>query len=45
MGKLTSFPQSVKLKSDETVVFSWLVFKSHRLGKSKALSNRKLMPL
>ncbi len=27
-GKLTSFPQSVKLKRDETVVFSWIVFKS-----------------
>ncbi|MBA2564201.1 MAG: DUF1428 domain-containing protein [Gemmatimonadetes bacterium] len=28
MGKLTSFPQSVKLKPNETVVFSWIVFKS-----------------
>ncbi len=28
VGKLTSFPQSVKLKSDETVVFAWIVFKS-----------------
>jgi uncharacterized protein YbaA (DUF1428 family) len=27
-GKLTSFPQSVKLKSGETVVFSWIVYKS-----------------
>ena len=27
-GKVTSFPQSVKLKPDETVVFSWIVFKS-----------------
>lgn len=27
-GKLTSFPQSVDLKSDETVVFSWIVFES-----------------
>ncbi|MDQ3196143.1 MAG: DUF1428 domain-containing protein [Pseudomonadota bacterium] len=27
-GKLTSFPQSVKLKADETVVFAWIVFKS-----------------
>ncbi|MEW6443713.1 MAG: DUF1428 domain-containing protein [bacterium] len=27
-GKLTSFPQSVKLKPDETVVFSWIVYKS-----------------
>ena len=28
MGKLTSFPQSVKLKPGEIVVFSWIVFKS-----------------
>jgi uncharacterized protein YbaA (DUF1428 family) len=27
-GKVTSFPQSVKLKSGETVVFSWIVYKS-----------------
>ena len=27
-GKLTSFPQSVRLKHDETVVFAWIVFKS-----------------
>jgi uncharacterized protein YbaA (DUF1428 family) len=27
-GKLTSFPQSVKVKRGETVVFSWIVFKS-----------------
>jgi uncharacterized protein YbaA (DUF1428 family) len=27
-GKLTSFPQSVKLKPNETVVFSWIVYKS-----------------
>ena len=28
VGKLTSFPQSVKLKPGETVVFSWIAFKS-----------------
>ncbi len=27
-GKLTSFPQSVKLKPDEVVVFAWIVYKS-----------------
>ena len=27
-GKWTSFPQSVKLKKDETVVFSWIVYRS-----------------
>lgn len=29
-GKHTSFPQSVKLKPDETVVFAWVVYKSRR---------------
>lgn len=29
-GKRTSFPQSVKLKPDEVVVFSWIVYKSRR---------------
>ena len=28
MGKLTSFPRSVKLKPTETVVFSWITYKS-----------------
>jgi uncharacterized protein YbaA (DUF1428 family) len=27
-GKQTSFPQAVKLRPDEVVVFSWIVFKS-----------------
>ena len=27
-GKWTSFPQSVKLKTDETVIFAWIRFKS-----------------
>jgi uncharacterized protein YbaA (DUF1428 family) len=30
VGKLTSFPQSVKLKPGETVCFSWIVYKSRR---------------
>ena len=29
-GKLTSFPQSVKLKPDETVIFAWIVYESRR---------------
>jgi uncharacterized protein YbaA (DUF1428 family) len=28
VGKLTSFPRSVKLKPNETVFFSWIVYKS-----------------
>jgi uncharacterized protein YbaA (DUF1428 family) len=29
-GKVTSFPQSVKLKPGETVIFAWAVYKSRR---------------
>ncbi len=29
-GKLTSFPQAVKLKKDEVVWFSWIVYKSRK---------------
>ncbi len=29
-GKLTSFPQAVKLKADEVVVFSWIVYRNRR---------------
>ena len=28
VGKLTSFPRSVKLKRGETVIFSWIVYRS-----------------
>jgi uncharacterized protein YbaA (DUF1428 family) len=27
-GKVTSFPQAVQLKDDETVIFAWIVYKS-----------------
>jgi uncharacterized protein YbaA (DUF1428 family) len=30
MGKLTSFPRSVKMKPTETVVFSYIAYKSRR---------------
>jgi uncharacterized protein YbaA (DUF1428 family) len=30
VGKVTSFPQAVKLKKGEVCVFSWIVFKSRR---------------
>lgn len=29
-GKRTSFPQAVKLKADEVVVFSWIVYRSRK---------------
>jgi uncharacterized protein YbaA (DUF1428 family) len=30
VGKLTSFPRSVKLKRGETVIFAWIVYKSRK---------------
>ena len=39
-GKYTSFPQSVKLKRGETVVFSWIVYKSR---KDRDRVNAKVM--
>ncbi len=44
-GKVTSFPQSVKLKKDEIVFFSWIVYKSRadrdRVMK-KVMSDKRL---
>jgi uncharacterized protein YbaA (DUF1428 family) len=37
-GKLTSFPQSVQLKRNETVVISWVSFKSRR-HRDKVMAN------
>lgn len=39
-GKLTSFPQSVKLKPDEIVVFSYIIYKSR---KQRDSINAKVM--
>lgn len=39
-GKLTSFPQSVKLKADEVAIFSWSVYKSR---KHRDSVNKKVM--
>lgn len=47
-GKRTSFPQSVKLKPDEVVVFSWIVFKSRKHRDSvnaKVMSDPRLASL
>ncbi len=45
VGKLTSFPRSVKLKPSETVVFSWIVYKSraHRDRVNKLVQKDKRM--
>jgi uncharacterized protein YbaA (DUF1428 family) len=40
VGKLTSFPRSVKLKPDEVVVFSWIVYTS-RAQRDRI--NKKIM--
>ena len=39
-GKLTSFPQAVKLEAGELVVFSWIVYKSR---KHRDSVNKKVM--
>ena len=52
VGKLTSFPRSVKLKPSETLMFSWITYKSraHRdrvkVMKDKRIAGMdlKLMP-
>ncbi len=44
-GKLTSFPQSVKLKPGEVVWFSWVVYKSRRHRNAvmkKVMSDKRL---
>lgn len=48
VGKLTSFPRSVKLKPDETVIFAWIVYKSraHRdRVNAKAMSDPRMQKL
>ena len=44
-GKWTSFPQSVKLKKDEVVFFSWIVYKSRKSRDSvmkKVMKDKRL---
>ena len=46
-GKLTSFPMAVKLKEDETVVFSWIIWpdKATRdTGMEKVMSDPRIQP-
>lgn len=40
VGKLTSFPRSVKMKANETVVFAYIVYKSR---KDRDRVNEKVM--
>lgn len=39
-GTLTSFPQSVNLQADETVIFSWIVYESRA---HRDMVNEKVM--
>jgi uncharacterized protein YbaA (DUF1428 family) len=45
VGKLTSFPRSVKLKPGEIVVFSWITYKSRAQRdrvNSKVMADKRL---
>ena len=45
VGKLTSFPRAVKLKPNETVVFSWITYKSRAQRdrvNAKVMADRRL---
>jgi uncharacterized protein YbaA (DUF1428 family) len=45
VGKWTSFPQSVKLKKNETVVFSWIVYRSRKQRDSilkKVMTDKRI---
>ena len=47
-GKVTSFPQSVKLKPGETVIFSYAVYKSRRHRDqvmAKVMKDPRLAPM
>jgi uncharacterized protein YbaA (DUF1428 family) len=47
-GKRTSFPRSVKLKSNEVVWFSWIVYKSRKDRDrvlAKVMKDKRLAPM
>ncbi len=47
-GKWTSFPQSVKLKKDEVVFFSWIIYKSRASRDSimkKVMKDKRLVAM
>ncbi|EXF93271.1 MULTISPECIES: DUF1428 domain-containing protein [Pseudomonas] len=47
-GKLTSFPMAVKLKEDETVVFSWIIWPDRQTrdtGMQKFMEDPRLQSL
>jgi uncharacterized protein YbaA (DUF1428 family) len=47
-GKWTSFPQSVKLRKGEVVVFSWITYKSRAVRDScnaKVMKDPRMVPI
>ncbi len=47
-GEHTSFPQSVQLKDDETVIFSWITYESreHRDAvNAKVMADPRMVPM
>ena len=47
-GKTTSFPQSVKLRKNEVVWFSWIVYKNRRHRDrvlKKAMADKRMKPM
>ena len=47
-GKWTSFPRAVKLKRNETVWFSWIVYKNRKHRDSvnkKVMKDKRLAPM
>jgi len=47
-GKYTSFPQSVKLKPGETVMFSWIVYRNRKQRdrvNAKVMKDKRMAPM
>ena len=48
VGKITSFPRSVQRKPNETVIFSWITYKSRRHRDAvlkKVMKDKRLEPM
>ena len=48
LGKYTSFPQSVKLKPGETVMFSWIVYRNRKQRdrvNARVMKDKRMAPM